>query len=74
MILSWGAVARWCFPVYNVGKKWEVAPESSAPSAGGGSRLSQTVLHALKAAGKQGDGLLGLKSNRILFGLMWGTK
>ena len=51
-----------------------MAPESSAPSAGG--RLSQRVLQAFKAAGKQGDavGLLGLKSNRTFFGLVCGTK
>ena len=53
-----------------------MAPESSAPSAGGGGRLSQRVLQAFKAAGKQGEavGILGLKSNCTFFGLVWGNK
>ena len=53
-----------------------MAPESSAPSAGGGGRLSQRLLQAFKAAGKHGDvvGLLGLKSNRTVLGQVCGTK
>ena len=55
-----------------MGKKWLVAPESSAPSAGGGGRWSQRVLQAFNAAGKQGVavGWLGLKSNHTFFGLV----
>ena len=73
---SWGAVAWWWVPLYDVGRKWLVAPESSAPSAGGGGRLSQRVLQAFKAAGKQGDavGLMGLKSHRTFFGRVCGSK
>ena len=53
-----------------------MAPESSAPSAGGGGRLSQRLLQAFKAAGKHGDvvGLLGLKSNRTVRGQVCGIK
>ena len=75
-IPSWGAVAWWWVPLYDVGRKWLVAPKSSAPSAGRGGRLSQRLLQAFKAAGKHGDvvGLLGLKSNRTVRGHVCGTK
>ena len=53
------------------GRKWLVAPESSAPFVG---RLSHRVLQALRAAGFLGVvGILGPVSNRTVFGYEWGS-